>query len=284
MLWASGNPLAVLLCSYLMSCVMSSSPKLSEWFYIQKQRPEAVLRLFCFPYAGGGTAIFRDWFQSLPEEIEVVAMRPPGRENRFSEAPISSLPTMVQLLYQNILPLLDKPFIFLGHSNGALTCFELARLLEAKQGPAPSKVILSAKCPPHIPSPAKSISHLSDAEFLAELKDIGGTPEEFFQNKEMMDLLLPILKADFSLSENFVHANNTLLKSETILFHGAKDRFSKEQNSSWQDLLHKPVELFEFSGGHFFIDTQRKEFLSLTNRLIKEHLITTHEGNYPAGC
>ena len=279
-----GYSLAVLLSgSYVMFCVMNTPQKSSNWFYIQKPKPAAVLRLFCFPYAGGGAAIFRDWFKSLPDEIEVIAIRPPGRENRFGEAPIGCLPTLVQLLYQNILPLLDKPFIFLGHSNGALTCFELARLLEAKQGPAPGKVILSAKCPPHIPSPTKNISHLPNVEFLAELKDMGGTPAEILQNKELMELLLPILKADFSLSENFVHENNTLLKSETILFHGVQDRFSKEQNGAWQGLLLKPVKLFEFSDGHFFIDSQREEFLSLTNHLIKEHLMITGEQSYPSG-
>ena len=260
------------------------SPKLSQWFYIQKQKPNATLRLFCFPYAGGGASVFRNWYQHLPEEIEVVAIRPPGRENRFSEKPISSLSTLVKLLYKDILPLLDRPFIFLGHSNGALTCFELARLLEAKRNRAPDKVILSAKCPPHIKSPIKSISHLPDAEFLAELKDIGGTPDEILKNSEIMELLLPVLKADFGLSEHYLHENHTLLKSETILFHGEKDRFSKKENSSWQDLLLKPFTLFEFSGGHFFIDSQRQEFLFLVNQLIKEHLTTIHKKNYPSGC
>lgn len=263
-----------------MSFVVNKPSQLSQWFYVQKPKPAAVLRLFCFPYAGGGASIFRDWFRSLPEEIEVVAIRPPGRESRFNEEPISSLVTLVEQLYKNILPLLDKPFIFLGHSNGALTCFELARLLEAKQKPTPAKVILSAKCPPHIPSPSKSISHLPDEEFLVELQDISGTPEEILQNKELMELLMPVLRADFSLSENFVHENNTLLKSETILFHGAKDRISKEQICAWQDLLLEPCQVFEFSDGHFFIDSQRDEYLSLLNQLLQEHLIKNHNKNY----
>jgi len=266
-----------------MSFVVNQAPKLSEWFYVQKPKADAVLRLFCFPYAGGGASIFRNWFQYLPDEVEVIAIRPPGRENRFNEAPISSLPTLVELLYTNILPLLDKPFIFLGHSNGALTCFELARLLETRQGPTPDKVILSAKCPPHIPSPSKSISHLSDAEFIAELQNINGTPEEILQNVEVMEVLLPLLRADFALSENFVHKNNTPLKSETILFHGMKDRFSKEEISSWQDLLVKPFRLFEFSDGHFFIDSQRQQFLSLVDQLLEEHL-TTFNKNHLSAC
>jgi medium-chain acyl-[acyl-carrier-protein] hydrolase len=255
-----------------MSLSTIQSAQISSWFYIQKPRPSASHRLFCFPYAGGGASVFRDWFQSLPQEIEIVAIRPPGREIRFSGAPISSLVQLVQLLYQNLLPLFDKPFMFFGHSNGALASFELARLLEAKRTVGPDLVILSAKRPPHIPDPRKNISHLPDKEFLVELREFNGTPQEILQNQELMNLLIPVLRADFSLSETMTHVDNTPLKAETILFHGIRDRITKEEVVAWQDLLLKPHKLVEFSGDHFFIDSQRDELLSVLGSLLRQHI------------
>lgn len=242
----------------------------SQWFYIQKPNPNAVLRLFCFPYAGGGTAIFRDWHKSLPNEIEVIAIRSPGRENRFNEEPISSLPQLVELLFQNILSMLDKPFVFFGHSNGALTCFELARLLQRKQKSIPKMVILSAKCPPHLVKDTKNISQLPDADFLTELKEISGTPQAILENLELMELLMPMLRADFALSENLIYQNDILLQSQVTSFYGLKDKITTAQIMAWQDLVLKPIQSVAFSGGHFFIDEQRDQVVSTLKEILTE--------------
>lgn len=255
-----------------MSFNSAQQTALFKWFYIQKPNPAAKLRLFCFPYAGGGTSIFRNWYQSLPDTIEVVAIRAPGRENRLSEQPISSLSALVEEIFQHIQPLLNKPFIFFGHSNGALICFELARLLQRKQMAMPNGVILSAKSPPHIAKSTKNISQLPDSEFLAELQDMNGTPLALLQNHELMELLMPMLRADFSLSENLIYQHDITLQCPATLIYGAQDKITIAQIMAWQDLLQHPVKLVELSGGHFFIDEQRDQLLSVLRQMLTESL------------
>lgn len=240
---------------------------LSKWFYLQQPRPEARLRLFCFPYAGGGAALFRNWHVSAGDDVEVIAIRTPGRENRFGEPAISSLSVLVEQLYEQLLPLLDKPFAFFGHSNGALTCFELARLLHSRKQPLPQRLILSAKRPPHIGDPkyasgGLATSQLPDAEFLAELQQLEGTPPEVLRNSELMELLMPTLRADFALSDQHRFIPGEPLPCPTAIFYGERDSISLVHMEAWQALLAPAISLRAFSGGHFFIDEQRDQLLA----------------------
>jgi medium-chain acyl-[acyl-carrier-protein] hydrolase len=237
--------------------------------------------MFCFPYAGGGTAIFRHWYQSLPADIELVALRLPGRENRFNESPIGSLPILLEQLQHHIQPLLDKPYVFFGHSNGALVCFELARLLQRRLGIVPTGIILSAKCPPHLGRSTPNISQLSDAEFIAELHAIQGTPRALLQHQELMQLLLPMLRADFSLSENVRYQHDLLLDCPATLFYGLQDKIPLAQIMAWQDLLRRPVAARSFSGGHFFIEEQRQLMLLALSELLTEYLAAVNYSRPP---
>lgn len=225
------------------------------------------MRLFCFPYAGAGAALFRNWHNALAQDIEVIAIRTPGRESRLGESAISSLPILVEQLYEQLLPLLDKPFVFFGHSNGALTGFELARLLHRRGQALPQRLILSAKRPPQIGDPGaqdsgKAISQLPEPEFIAELQRLAGTPPEVLNNRELMELFLPTLRADFALSDQHRFVPGPVLPCPAAIFYGQRDRISLDHIQAWQELLAPAISLRAFSGGHFFIDEQRAELLA----------------------
>jgi surfactin synthase thioesterase subunit len=100
----------------------------TPWIEYYKPNPQARLRLFCFPYAGGGAAVFRGWVDRMPGIVEVCPVQLPGRETRMKEAPFNRLSTLVPAAAQALLPYLDKPFAFFGHSMGALVSFEIARV------------------------------------------------------------------------------------------------------------------------------------------------------------
>src|SRR5918911_2389095 len=109
----------------IMSKPLASSP----WFTNPWPNPEARLHLFCFPYAGGGSQIFRQWPQRLPSIVQVYSALLPGRGQRLREPPYPCLSALVEQLARVIEPYLDKPFAFFGHSLGAIIAFELARRL-----------------------------------------------------------------------------------------------------------------------------------------------------------
>src|SRR3982750_485989 len=105
---------------------MSGTKAASAWFSRSVPRIDASVRLFCFPYAGGGTSIFHSWPGKLPPGVEVCAIQLPGRGRRLWEKPFSQMPALVSALTQELSDFLDRPFAFFGHSMGALIAFELA--------------------------------------------------------------------------------------------------------------------------------------------------------------
>ena len=167
-----------------------------DWFPPFKDAADAMLRLFCFPYAGGGTGVFQAWLRHLPAGIALAPARLPGRETRLDEPPIDSMDLLISALADAIAPYLDKPFALLGHSMGAAIAFELARALRQRNKLTPACLFVSAARAPqlrlgHVPPPTPS-----DAELLDELRRLNGVPPELLQNEEWMRLALPALRAD----------------------------------------------------------------------------------------
>src|SRR6185295_11175567 len=91
--------------------------------------PNARLRLFCFPYAGGGASAYRGWATALPSDLEVCPVQLPGRESRLREAPFTRPEPLIQTLADVLEPHLDLPFVLFGHSMGGMISFELSREL-----------------------------------------------------------------------------------------------------------------------------------------------------------
>ena len=164
---------------------------------------QPAARLFCFPYAGGGASIYRQWASKLPVWIEVCAFQLPGREIRMREPGHTDLRSAVEEVADTIHSLLDKPFYLFGHSMGSAISFELARLLRRSGLPQPRHLFVSARRAPQLPQPKEDIHVLPEREFLASIKKLGGTPEEVLKNEELMELFLPTLRADFTLLETY---------------------------------------------------------------------------------
>src|SRR5206468_11829594 len=106
--------------------------RMHSWFSNVDVRTSPQLRLFCFPYAGAGASVFRNWKREFPQDIEICPIQLPGRESRAMERPMDSLSTIVESIVSEMTPLLHTPFAFFGHSMGALIAFETARELHRK--------------------------------------------------------------------------------------------------------------------------------------------------------
>src|SRR5215211_3445687 len=130
---------------------MPPEPGTSAWFRCQNPHPQALLRLFCIPHAGGSASAYQAWSNILAPAIEVVSVQLPGRENRYFEPLYHGIEPLVQDLAQAIAPWLDKPFAIFGHSMGALVGFELARHLRRQDLPEPLSLYVAAFRAPHVP-------------------------------------------------------------------------------------------------------------------------------------
>lgn len=171
-----------------------NSSTTGKWISRPRPNPRARLRLFCIAHAGGGASAFRGWADALPPEVEVCLVQLPGRENRLMEKPFDRLDPLVAALTDAVRPWLDLPWALFGHSNGALIGFELARLLRERGLPGPRHLFASGRRAPDVPPQSRLTGHLPDDEFLADLGELGGLPRELLENREIMQMLLPLLR------------------------------------------------------------------------------------------
>lgn len=231
-------------------------------------RPKATFRLFCLPYAGGSSVTFMDWHHWLPADIELVCIDPPGRGARIGDRPIFEVPQLVDQLVDEIQSWLDRPFGLFGHSNGALVAFELARRLQTL-GCSPEIVFASAKAAPALIQEPAALHRLSDADFIAELRDGGGTPEEFFDSPELIELFLPVLRADFALSETYRYVPGASLDADLVLLSGTSDScMTAADQAAWAREFGGQVRKHEVAGGHFFVDEQPDHVTAILAREI----------------
>ena len=252
---------------------MSVSLSPNPWFVITKPRPRAKIRLFCFPYSGAGANVFFQWPNILPDSVEICAVQYPGRGMRLSEPPITRMDDLVNALAPLLRTYFDKPFALFGHSLGAVAAFELARKLRRDYGVLPAHLIVSGHSAPQIPDRRPPIHALPDEAFIAELRKLNGTPEEVLQNKELLGLLIPILRADFELSETYVYTPDAPLEMPLAAFGGLNDPFiNRSELEAWSEHTNADFRLRMFPGDHFYLNTNRSLLLQALARELAPYL------------
>lgn len=237
---------------------MSSPPASDPWILRRAPNAQARLRLFCFPYAGGGASIFRAWQQSLPPEVDVCPVQLPGRESRLGEPAFDRLAPLVRTLAGVLAPYMGLPFAFYGYSNGALISFELARELRRRGMREPAHVFAAACPAPHLPDRDPPIHQLPDDELIAELRRLNGTPDEILQNAEIMQLLIPLMRADAAIHETYVHEPEEPLDVPITAVGGVNDpKATREDMEAWRRHTRADFGLRMMAGDHFFIHSSQ---------------------------
>ena len=241
---------------------MTASSTNRRWFTLVRPNPQARVRLFCFPYAGGGASAFRVWASEMPPQIEVVAVLPPGRETRLSEKAFTRMEPYVQSLAPEILAYADKPFAFFGHSLGARVSFELARHLRRNAMTTPIQLFVSGNPAPQVPNPDPPIYHLPDGAFMQELRGYNGTPNEVLEHAELMELLLPTLRADFELHDTYTYMPDDPLDCPIVAFGGLRDSdVSQDDLTAWRTQTRSLFNVRMFPGDHFFLHNERTQLI-----------------------
>jgi medium-chain acyl-[acyl-carrier-protein] hydrolase len=219
--------------------------------------PAARLRLVCFPYAGGGAASFRGWACGLPPWVEVLAVELPGRGRRFHERPHRDCAALVREAVALLLPFLDRPFLIFGHSMGALIAFEVARALRRHRAPMPERLLVSGAAAPHTPRRGRALHRLADDDLITALRDLNGTPPQVLDSREMIDLVLPTLRADFELFDTYCCTPEPPLTCPLSVFGGTRDRFAPAGAlEPWREHTTAGFALHMVPGEHFFLADQ----------------------------
>jgi surfactin synthase thioesterase subunit len=238
-----------------------AAPSAGQWF--PSVDTTAATRLFCFPFAGAGVSAYRDWQAGLPPAIAVCPARLPGRESRLPEIPFRHMAPLIRALADAILPHLDRPFAFYGHSMGAAIAFELTRLLRKESKPLPRALVASGARAPryrlgHLPPP-----NPSEQELLSDLDKLEGVPPAVRENQELLRLVLPALLADTALYRGYAYTEEPPLECPIFAYGGTADHnVQHEHVERWRLETTGDFRARFFEGGHFFIDTARAEVLA----------------------
>jgi medium-chain acyl-[acyl-carrier-protein] hydrolase len=250
---------------------MPANRATSRWLVRPKPNPDAKLRLYCVPFAGGGASLFRLWPDRLPASVEVCAVQPPGRETRLREPAHQRIAPLVDELLEAIGPDLDSPFAIFGHSMGALVGFELARAIRRRGLENPKLVIASGRAAPQLPRRYPPIHALPEAEFLDELRLLDGTPRAVLDHHELMSLFSPLIRADLAVSESYTYQVEAPLDLPLIALGGLDDpRVDRDELEAWRLQTSDRFECEQFPGSHFFLQTATAGLLSVLSRVLTQ--------------
>ncbi|OUS31229.1 hypothetical protein A9Q99_04320 [Gammaproteobacteria bacterium 45_16_T64] len=256
-----------------MGALQSSIPDISDsvWFQVSKPVSKPRLRLFCFSYAGGNASAYRDWYQQLPDDVEVCSVQLPGRGSRFKENAYTNLDALLGALESAIAPYLNASYAFFGHSMGAQVAYELARKLRDKGLNEPEYLFVSGRRAPQLPAKRKPIHGLPEDQFLEEIRRLNGTPAEALDNPELMALVSPILRADCQVIETWDYEPSEPLAIPVLALGGAKDdNVAIDELEDWAKVTNKHFGLQLFSGDHFYLHSATDSLLNcLANTLEK---------------
>lgn len=241
----------------------------NAWVVPLRPTEAARIPIFCFPYAGVGASAYRSWPGGLPSTVDVMAVQPPGREGRWAEPPFRSVDTLVAAAAHALLAHLTRPFVFFGHSLGALICFEVARYLRRHTNLQPLHLFVSGHRAPQLPNRYPAIRALPDRDFIERIRDAyDGIPRAVLDSQELLNLLLPCLRADFTAYETYQFREEAPLGCSMTAFGGIGDvRVTERDVRAWRAQTQGRFRFQMFDGGHFFVHDRHDEVL---NSIVQE--------------
>jgi acyl transferase domain-containing protein/surfactin synthase thioesterase subunit/acyl carrier protein len=266
---------------------------LSEWIVLTKPNPAATVRLFCFPFAGGGSAVYRLWNDKVGPSIEVIAVEPPGRLARIDQAPVKDVRVFAAEAAKAMMPLLDKPFALFGHCLGGLTMYETARELQRVAGKLPVYLFVSgSRSPDRTDREGPFERLLQDRLLRSKLYDpflpIHEQPEEVFvevirmfridstdqmlNSPELRALVLPVVRAEFEMASKYQYRPEAPWNFPITCFKGEDDLYVTRADAlSWGRFTTSNFQVYVRKGEHFLLVSDRDFVLRMISRELADY-------------
>lgn len=235
------------------------SSELRRWTYGLTVPATSELKLFCFAHAGGSGIVFREWQNAFDDAIDVFPVELPGRGKRIGEPLSTNLSAIAREVGVALHPVFrEGPFALFGHSMGALIAYELERLLEAEYGIQAELVVVAGSSPPNSRSDKPKMWDLPDTELIERIREMNGTPLSLLDCSSVMDLSLPIIRADCQAVESYCDNSQTPLSAPILAMGGLYDpETSHEEIKAWSGYTTAAFSHSMCAGDHFFVHSSR---------------------------
>ncbi|MBM2619499.1 thioesterase [Actinoplanes sp. LDG1-06] len=233
------------------------------WIRVVRERPEAPVRLVCFPHAGGAASAFLPLGRRAGDDIEILAVQYPGRQDRYREPAVTELGQLADRVADVLAGAVPGPFAFLGHSMGAVVAFEVTRRLERRGAPAPQVLFVSGRRAPSLVR-EEDVHQRDDAGVLAEMKRLGGTDTDLLADPEVVEMIMPALRADYTAVETYrCDPPGAVVRSPIEVLIGDSDpRVSVAEAKDWAHHTTAGCGLRVFPGGHFYLTDRAAEVMA----------------------
>ncbi|RPI01129.1 MAG: thioesterase [Calditrichaeota bacterium] len=233
----------------------------TKWLHRFSAVKDPKLRLFCFHYAGGSANVFRAWAGLLPLDVDILSVELPGHGVRLNEPLIDDLSSLVHEIAHKLTTYLDIPYIFFGHSMGALLSFELTHVLWRHMIKLPLHLYMSAHRAPHVDSGKSPLYDLPESDFVQKIQELNGTPTEVLANPELRNIFLPILRNDMKICETYIFKPRLPLPCDMTVYGGLADQdISPDMLLAWKQHTTGQFTSRFLDGDHFFAFQNHEHF------------------------
>lgn len=237
---------------------------MEEMLFFINEKTQSDVQIIFFPHAGGSGQVYLPWKSLFPSTIQLIAIELPGRGRMIDKACIKNFSYLIHLIANNLIPVLADRFIFVGHSMGALLAYETTMYIYKYLHKIPSLLVIASEPAPHLNIKPKLDSWQNRDKAINNMKKLGGTPDELFQNEELLELSLGIMKADAQLLEDYLYSPVAQLSTPILAFSSKNDAFfTEEQISAWRDITASDFILHKLNGGHFSFHHERENVVKI---------------------